>query len=138
MVYRTYHQVDKSSHYDDKVARSVAKLSKHLQVQLSSQIFSSFDQISIDSSRPMFKLARDRNERHEKAAIRLLHFLMKHLTAGALNANNAWKAKLLKLKVRAHSSVVLWGGQLSDQVVCKRWFKRRNGRYYGAIHEVVE
>lgn len=52
--YRTYHLADRSSHYDDKVTSIVAIGAKHLQVQMRSQVFHSFDPLSSFSVQSTF------------------------------------------------------------------------------------
>lgn len=91
--FRTYRLVDTSPKYDDRVAKRVAKWAKRLQVQMKTNIFDSFDPISIISFLSAFKLACDTNGVHEGAAMWLLHFFMKKPAAAALNSRISLPSK---------------------------------------------
>lgn len=72
--YRTYRFVDQLSHFDDEVARKLAKCAKHLQVQIESKIFDSLHSIQIIIFLFAIKLVWDTNAVQEVIALRLLHF----------------------------------------------------------------
>lgn len=67
--YRRYRLADKSSLYDDEVARSVSRWAKRLQVQMKSQFFDSLDPISIISFLSGLKLACGTEKVHQRAAL---------------------------------------------------------------------
>lgn len=69
MDYRTHSLAEKSSRYDDKISRSIAKWAKHLQVQMKSQVLDLFNPNSIIIFIPALKLERDTNGVHGDAAL---------------------------------------------------------------------
>lgn len=71
--YRAYCLVNKLSHYDEELARSVAKWTKCFQVQMSPQILDPLDSISILRFLSQLKLEFDMSRVHDGAAVWLLH-----------------------------------------------------------------
>lgn len=67
--YWTYLFVDKSSHYDEELARSLAKWVKRQQAQKKSQIFVLLHPILTISFLSGFKMVHDTNGVHERAAL---------------------------------------------------------------------
>lgn len=87
--YRKKRVADASSHYDDDIARRIAKWGKRLQVQMKLEVFHSIDPISIFSFLFAFKLVFDTNRVHEGAVPWLSHFFKKHPIATAFNSRIA-------------------------------------------------
>lgn len=123
--YRTYLLEDRSFHNDDKVARSVAKWSKPLQVQMRSQMFNSFDQISILRFLSAFMLPCYSNGVYEVGGLCLLHCFVKHHDAAALNEWIALKSKSHKRQkqgtVTSYCELVDYflGTHATDRVIAK-------------------
>lgn len=70
--YRNYGLAYKSSRYDDLFAKTVAKWGKRLQIQIKTNVFHSFDPISIIGFLTTFKLSHDTKRVHHGAAMELL------------------------------------------------------------------
>lgn len=83
--YHSYDLADKSSKYVERVAKSVAKWAKQLQVQGKTNILELFNPVLITGVLSTFKLVCDTNGIQKGSAMWLLPFFMEKTVAAALN-----------------------------------------------------
>lgn len=84
--YHTYFQDYQSPHSDNEVARTVAKMTKRLEVQLKSQNFDGSDLIFIPIFLPALQITCTTNGIHEGPVMWLFYFFMEMPAAAALSS----------------------------------------------------
>lgn len=94
--YRTTLLADKSSHYNDEVARNVSRWTKRFQIQIKLHGFDLFEPISIISFLSAFRLACDINRVNGVEALGLLLIFIKFHAAATLTDHIALWSSLHK------------------------------------------
>lgn len=86
MAYGSCCLADQSQHYDDDLARHIAKMAKRLEVQLKLQMFDGSNPITILSFLLAFQMACDTNITHAGVSMWLFPSFVKKPACAALSA----------------------------------------------------
>lgn len=118
---RTYGLAKNLSHYDDKVAKSIASWAKLQQIQMRLQISDSLCPISVISFLSTFFLACDTKNVHNVAALWWWHYFTKRPATDSLTDRTALWSKSQKLQVQDYYQSLLWGSFLLVSGVRHGW-----------------